>query len=291
MANFYDQIEVDIQHVHERIATDNKLCGNLRFCTGLIEKVLFRKGLYYKFVDAGFVRGWLEEFNGFWVNALGGRPLRFHDFFFLHSHYRTKFQNVEVLNELDDLKFIHSWQKYENIFLVFSGAYRYALNPFTYLPYKKFLSEGMNVLEYGCGLAPITTSLLRAKLDKFNFTIADIKGFTYAYAKYLLDPRQVEFVDVVPFESPSFKHKFDTVFLMTVLEHLPNPLDVVMNLTEAIKNEGYLVFDYILGDGAGLDTEAGIAERSSVLGYIRDNFDIVHGSLKEQESMGMTVGR
>jgi 2-polyprenyl-3-methyl-5-hydroxy-6-metoxy-1,4-benzoquinol methylase len=151
------------------------------------------------------------------------------------------------------------------------------------------VKPGGRILEYGCGAAPIVTSFIRSGALGYKYTIADIENFTFAFAKWKLLPQGVECITVVPRVPPALTGEFDTIFLMTVLEHLPDPLCVVQELTKHVRPGGNLILDYILGEGKGLDTSAGVDERSSVLEYLLNNYRVVHGILREDASMGITV--
>ena len=43
--------------------------------------------------------------------------------------------------------------------------------------------------------------------------------------------------------------------------------------------------------GGGLDTRAAILQRKAVLDFIADRFDVLHGRLDLNASMGLTVAR
>src|SRR5688500_13890869 len=153
--------------------------------------------------------------------------------------------------------FIKSWQIPENIFLTLHYIYKLAVNPFRYKQFKKILKEkeGGNIMEYGAGMAPIITSMLYDNQKKYSFYIADIRNYPYHYAKYRLKQYGVKFYDIEPTVFPKLQETYDVVFLQTVLEHLPDPLEVITKLSHHINKGGYLIFDYILSDGSSLDTK------------------------------------
>lgn len=291
MANLYDQIAADAERCHRLIAEGLTLPPDALYRLGPLHQFLCRTRRYDRLVDAGLVRGWFDEFADFWSKVLGGRPLKPHDFFYLHSHYRAKFQAVEVQETTDPALFLDAWQRCENVFLLFSSAYRYALHPFCHRPFRPYLGRGRRILEYGCGFAPIVTSMVRSKLSGFDYTIADIRTLNYAFAKYRLLPHGVNCVDLDPFQGSWFEQRFDTIFLLTVIEHLPNPLEVVRELTDCLKPGGYLIFDYILSEGKGLDTLAAVEQRPVVLEFLRNHYHPVLGELREKASMATTVIR
>ncbi len=295
MSNLYDQIEVNINILHQRFGSEPNMMSRRNrknnIITSSFYKVLYKLNIYQKLIDSGFIRGWFAEFQEYWNTILGGRPLLFHDFYFLYSSYRTKFAQVEVKHRADENDFLMSWQRPENIFLIFKEAYLDALSPFAYYPYRRYIKRGDQVLEYGCGSAPIVTSLINDSNKHLEFTLADLPQYTYHFAKWRLRQHGVNFIDLSPHLLPRFKNDFNLIFLTNVLEHLPKPLDTVRHLTENLKSNGYLIFDYILGDGAGLDTLESVNDRALVLDYLKENYLIVKGSLEYTKSMGSTIAQ
>ena len=286
--NLYDAITVNIDQAHKAINSSDSYSNHEHYL-GFTHKLLYDKGIYHKLIDAGLIRGWFEEFSEYWNRALNGRPLKFHDFFYLYSHYRTNFQYVAVTENSNKNEYLNAWQRHENIYLTFGSCYKYALDPFSGLPFLKYLKDKDSILEYGCGLAPITTSLLKCKKKMYKFTLADIRSFTYHYSKYRLKQHNVRFIDVIPYELPALEDRYDTIFLMTVLEHLPDPEKVIRLLTEHLKVPGYLIFDYALGEGRGLDTMESVKQRQSVLDFVNSKYYIVSGQIKYDQSMGTTI--
>jgi len=59
------------------------------YWTGL----LIKTGLYKRLVHANLKLDWFYEFQDYWVNELGNRPIQPHDFYFLHGVYRQRIQN------------------------------------------------------------------------------------------------------------------------------------------------------------------------------------------------------
>jgi len=291
MANFYDEIEVDIESCHEEMTQNRDLCSRNEHYLGAFHKFLYRKNHHHRFIDSGFFRYWFDEFYEYWNEVLGGRPLKFHDFFYLYSHYRRRFQSVEVQQGADKHSFLWGWQRPENIYLTFHFVYRFALEPFSFLPFRPYLKPGSRVLEYGCGLAPIVTSMIKSRLTKYQYTIADIRNFPYHYSKYRLRQHGVRFIDLTPYEEPLCVGPYDIVFLMTVLEHLPNPVEVVEAITQSVRTGGHLVFDYIRSSGSGLDTQESVEQRPTILDFISSHYEIVSGNVDYDKSMGTTIVR
>ncbi len=292
MKNLYDNISISPLSLHRAVGIDEtkRSIKVHNFFVRNFNKFLYKIGFFQKLIDSGFKRGWFQRFNYYWTNSLGGRPLYFHDFFFLYSTYRIKFQYLELEKhqEKDAGEFLNVWQKDVNIYSVFYYVYKYALNSFSYFPFRKYVKNGDNILEYGCGIAPIITSLIENGY-RCNFTAADIQSYIFHYAKYNLLNNNVEFVDIIPNELPKVEKEFNVVFLLAVLEHLPNPMETVCFLSGKIKKNGYLIFDYILSSGDGLDTEKSVSERNQVIKYLGENYILVKGSLDSTKSISRTI--
>ena len=283
MKNLFDQLEINIAKKHGEINS-----RSLRhpfypppFFKRKVHLFLNKLGLFKKLAESGFIRRWFNEFNFYWQKELGGRPLKFHDFFYLHSLYRSRYSDIKLENELNHNQFLADWQKPGNIYQIFSCAYQYGVNPFSFLSFKKYLQKGMKILEYGCGFAPISTSLFHYHPNKFNLTIADIPGFTFHYAKWKLKPFGVKTIDINSASFPSLE-KYDAIFIITVLEHLTNPLAVIKHLTKSLNPGGLLIFDYIKSDADGLDTKQSLMERGKVISFIKENFKIIQGNLNAE---------
>ena len=101
---------------------------------------------------------------------------------------------------------------------------------------------------------------------------------------------KVSFLNIKPYENCLNKKKlYDAVFMITVMEHLPNPIETVKNITNNLKPNGIFVFDYILSDGSGLDTREAVDKRKDVLDYISLKCNLISGKLDAKMSMGTTV--
>lgn len=205
--NLYDDVHIDIEEAHRNFVRHNKKVVKKRslYLTGLLSKL----GLWKKLIDSGFIRDWFDEFNDYWINCLGCRHLNMHDFFWLYSHYRTRFQSVEVSENVDVQEFMNAWQRYENIYSIFGSVYKYSLSPLPFLRYRKYIETAEHVLEYGCSVAPITYSALKyGDFRNAKFAIADIRGFTYHFAKWrLANCSNVSFIDIEPDALPKFSDK------------------------------------------------------------------------------------
>lgn len=241
---------------------------------------------------------WFERFKRYWGQVLGGRPLwGVEDFYFLRNIYRMRFQNATVPDTTDAAVHLEAWQRPEVISHLFHSVYKESLNhelrvlePLRALARK----PPRTLLEFGCGSAPITTTLCEFQPPRgaMEICLSDIETVPFHYAAHKLAAfREVAAVPLRAenrFRFPQAR-KFDAIFCMTVLEHLQEPLAVVEHLSELLAPGGLLFFDYVKSDAAGLDTVAGRDQRPATLAFFRERFRILHGRLDDDRSIGLTV--
>lgn len=179
------------------------------------------------------------------------------------------------------------------LYLVFQQAYTFNYNLIKIL--KKYKIKFNSMLEFGCAIAPITTTLFEfynfSKKDKFF--ISDIKTLAFHYAAY-----KFRFCsNVIPVLLKPENHfalnleqKVDLIFCITVFEHLNKPLDIAKKFHKILNDNGYLVFDFIK-PGDPLDTYQAKIERDSVLDFIMDNFKIVYGSIDKTKKVNLVIAQ
>lgn len=168
-----------------------------------------------------------------------------------------------------------------SLWLVWHYALKLALNPLVGLTFTKYIKQRARILEYGCGIAPITNFLISYYSHKnFTVTFADIGTLLFHYARYRL--KNYNFIEWVqiddPFdEKPLSDHKFDVIFALDTFEHLPKPLAIIKHFYEILDNKGFLIFNYVRSQGKGLDSMPGLIQREEVLRFVKDNFSIISG--------------
>ncbi len=288
--NMYNDLQVEAEKLHgEEFQSEYHLVNRSLVLTGGLMKLR----LWEKFIDSGLIRDWFHEFHIYWVEVLHARHLKFHDFFHLYSEYRKRFQSVELEDEKDG--FLEVWQRPENIYILFGAVYKYALSPVSFYRFRKYISRANDILEYGCGVAPITYSALKygkSSYKRKSFSVADIGTHAFHFAKWRFSNMgNVSIHDLSPRELPHFQKKYDLIFMIEVLEHLPNPLEALQNLYDYLKRGGVFIFDFILGEGEGLDTRQALKDRESIISFIDKNFIIERGRLEVNKSMGETIAK
>lgn len=306
--NHFDNMALDIHQSHERLDArlhDRKAQKKIsrskigNFLAFRKDALLHKSKLYAPVVNTGLESFWFEEFEDYWLNALSGRPVGIPDFFSLYFNYRQKAQHSEKFDWSTVAVHLENWQTPENIAAVFFNIYKCAANPITAVNFKKYVTRNSRVLEYGCSAAPGYRTY-RRYFSHLNckFTLLDIPGFSFHYAKwaYWEDDAIEDFVTVWNdmFDDPlkSITHHYDAVILHNVFEHLDHPHHIIQYISNRMNKGGVLFFDYIDSHGDGHDTIGGVDERVETLEYIKGNFDILEGDFSvTAPGLGKIVAR
>lgn len=292
--NFFDNIELNIPEVKNDV-----LKNKIKYSRSIFPKLdlicnifVHLSGMSKEFIYSYLFTKWFEEFNIFWTKILKGRPIDIIDFHFLRELYRVKFQSVRNINESNSINFLKAWNSKESLYLLFSNIWNYAKSGYlNFLPfYSKLPSKG-KVLEYGCGIAPFTTGMLKYfPSKKFDYEISDILQINFLYAIFRLsNQKNVKYRILKPFNNIVEKNNYSVIICQTVLEHIPNPLKVVKSFFNGLGDNGVLVFDYIKGEAEGLDSKKSVQERKKTLEYIKNNFTLIKGKIEIENSVGLCV--
>jgi SAM-dependent methyltransferase len=245
---------------------------------------LVKLGWHRRLVYANLKLDWFFEFQRYWVEELGNRPIHPQDFAFLSGIYRQRlqtiyFEQIEKPELASDERHLEAWRDHRAIYYLFAYAYRQALSPLRVHPFTRYVPRGGRVAEYGCGAAPILTALARRyrHLD-LQLVGADIPHLLFHYARWKF--RGDRFVTMRPIEPNNdapLLGLYDTIFCLEVLEHLPRPIAAIEHFHRVLKPGGHLVFDYVRSEGTGLDTATSLRDRIPAIELILSRFDIVRG--------------
>lgn len=155
----------------------------------------------------------------------------------------------------------------------------------------EYLFDGASILEYGCGVAPFTSYVLENYPDykNINFTLVDVGGEHLEFAKWRLAKNypwsKINVHEVTPETIvPIFSSQFDIVCIMDVLEHLPNPYDVIVNIFNHCNQGSILVETWVdKSDGkhGGPDLEEAEKDRHRTNAFLNEKFHkIKNGSMR-----------
>lgn len=240
--------------------------------------LLVRLGIHRRLVHANLRLGWFYEFQDYWVGELGNRPIHPQDFFHLYGVHRQRLQSIEP-DLRSDASHLESWRDPRITYYLFAHTFRQALQPLHVHHYARFLRRGSRVAEYGCGTAPMLTALARRyrHLD-LALVGADIPHLLFHYARWRFrgDPF-VTMVPIKPGDDMPLPGRYDAIFCMEVLEHVPRPLATLRHFADVLLPGGVFVFDYVRSEGTFLDSATSLRERDAALRFIIDRFEIVQG--------------
>jgi hypothetical protein len=258
------------------------------YATGFLVKT----GLHARLVHANLRLDWFEEFREYWTDALGNRSIDPHEFHFLRGIYRQRI--AEPIADVETLPQRQGWFDARSVHQLFHHQYRLALHPLQARRLVPYIPRGAHVCEYGAGLAPVITSLLRyyRHLD-LRMTCADIPHLLFHFTRWRF--RALPFVRTLVIEpggKPPLDETYDTLICLQAFKYIPNPVAVMQHLEGCIRPGGYFVLDYFRPDEEGPDVERRLRERQEALGYLAERFRVVEGALPlDGAQMGRTVLR
>lgn len=152
--------------------------------------------------------------------------------------------------------------------------------------YQNFCKPDASILEYGCGVAPMSSFAAKAVGDnhQLKFTLVEVPSEHYEFGKWRLKKHapktSFDFIEITHENLiPEFKTNFDLICMMDVLEHLPNPYDVMTNIIEHCNPNAILIETWVDhgDDGPGeSDLEEAEAEREVTQNLISEKFTLVH---------------
>ncbi len=309
--NGYNNLIVDVDRLYSEFPLekmselevgDDKFTRSMfaRWYRAILFSLKVRNYLWHAWRRTNLDQAWFEDFKDYWAHVLKGRPLwGVNDFYFLRGVYRIKFQQSQIPDTGDASVHLEVWQRpeiiYQLLHLVGKESFTNEVNILNLL--QRYSERRVrSVLEFGCATAPITTSLLEfTKWSRdVKIYVADIKTLALHYAAFRFRKHSNVVLVLLDAENDfrlSLPSKVDAIFCITVFEHLNKPLDTIKALHKHLNSGGLLFFDYIKGDGGGLDTEHAIRERDDVLDFIESNFVVLRGSLEKEKSMGLIVVR
>ena len=149
----------------------------------------------------------------------------------------------------------------------------YPLNRFT---------KKMKILDFGGGIGELSLYLSRIGHDVYYY---DLKSLTQDFAKFLAKKTntKVNFIDSF---KDIFKHEFDMVITLDILEHLENPIEITEKLNTALKTGGFLFTSgliFSVGEGVPMHLKSNLAKRDEFDAFINENFYMHFFNVTPQE--------
>ena len=121
------------------------------------------------------------------------------------------------------------------------------------------------ILEYGCGSAVLTEYLL-TKFPHCQYAVADIPSVTLDFVQWKKTRYHYNYTILTVGPTPEdipLQQQYDLIICQDVLEHTPNPLQIVTAFVEHLAPGGVLVLDFLRApDGENLEVAA--AQREAV---------------------------
>lgn len=304
--NLFDNMKIDIVAAYSQqdillnsLEKKEVKQGVLHSYTKLIfTYALIKLNIYEFLVANGLINNWFLEFRRYWQEILGGRPITIFDMPSLRFHYRRKIQSMESLEWDGPDLHIKNWQEPQAISYTLQLLYRQAIYPIRYKGLWKYLKNEMNVLEYGCALAPMYSTWRQFLSHKpIYWTLADIENFPFHYTRFLYSQDKCATLIKISAENLNdplcgLDRKYDLIIIQEVFEHLHEPLHIAQYLLSRLNLGGLFIFDYIVSEATGLDTPAGLTQRDETLAFLEKNLTIIEGHfLRDGKSIGLCVGK
>ena len=185
-------------------------------------------------------------------------------------------QKMEFYNE------IGAWQSFRQC------NYRKDF-PFHFF-YNLFTRYGDHILEYGSGVCPLANAFLDINKDPFyEYSFVEVECEHYRFGKWRLKnkaPNTIMNFFTVDHENPipdfSSIRKFDFVSMLDVLEHLPNPLDVIKVVESHTHPGGFLLETWVEHEHGPSHSDLQEAEdqRDDVFEFINSCYDLMLEPIK-----------
>lgn len=272
-----------------------------RFYQSELIPLAWRNYLWHILHRSNIDQEWFEQFSYYWEKVLGGKHLWGPaDFHYLRNVYRSKFTS-EVKNNTSLKGHLAAWQKPDSVYTLLHQVNKETL--FNQINLWQLVRKCLgrmprSFLEYGSGIAPITKSFFtffNTSTDS-EASIADIATLSFHYAKFRFakesNLKSINLTVKNEFLLPNdFEDKVEVTFCITVFEHLHDPLIVANTLNDHLKSGGVLVFDYPKSSGGGMDTLSSAKLRNRTLRYIEDNFEIVYGQIRYDQTTALCIVR
>ena len=131
--------------------------------------------------------------------------------------------------------------------------------------------ESPSILEYGCGSAVLTEWLIE-RFPHCKYTVADIPSVTLDIVRWKKDRKGYAY-NILEIgrgkEGIPLSDNYDLIICEDVLEHTPNPLDIVSSFIDNLSQDGVLVVNFVNSPG-GENLRCAVEQRETVKALLKD---------------------
>lgn len=160
------------------------------------------------------------------------------------------------------------------------------------------LKENSHLCEYGCGVSPFITTFLKYCPNDMNmtFTATDVECEHFHFAQYKLNKIKkdrnlnninLNFITIEPDRLPKFHKSVDVLLCFEVLEHVPSPMQTIININDHMMSNSLYIENFIKSDvnenEDGPDLKTAQAERASYYQFLDNNFHLVYPTRQESD--------
>lgn len=144
------------------------------------------------------------------------------------------------------------------------------------------------VLEYGCGIAPVSWWLASRRPDT-HIALVDIPSEPLEFARWRLDKmHRGWWCGLITNDNAIPITPCHVAVCLEVLEHVPSPIIAMRSILAALKSGGWLYEDFRShdGDGSPADLESAAMERDAMYRIVRRECRLVEGDVPEAPDGG-----
>jgi len=149
----------------------------------------------------------------------------------------------------------------------------------------KGAKPGSSICEYGSGVAPVCNWVVEnIKGIPLHLTIVDLESEHLAFAKWRLNKKIAQ--NNLPFRLNTLTVKgndlplnelYDIILVLEVFEHIHNPRDVIVHLTDHLQKDGLLHENYVVCTPEEANLEEAQSQRKAVFEFMRGKFRLIKG--------------
>lgn len=135
-------------------------------------------------------------------------------------------------------------------------------------PHLEQVTSNEVILDYGCGSAAI--SFILAKTRHCRVELVDYRSKVYPFLVWRFQKYNIPFTFYLP--TDEITQTYDRVLLFDVMEHLPNPDEVLVRITHLLKPGGFLNMWIPEWGGSGISHLVLLDKEPIVNKYLKDNY-------------------